>query len=239
MDGYQKRFSHYSTVNEREILAQKRLDSLKRRGFIVQDLLIKTSKKRGTLSQTAVGRKWFDFAGEQVTCPCRKARARSYLRHGAVCHHAIKKGVIEALVSGKELYTVKIKIQAIREKRWSMIKDICKEDQDITSALLQDVLTTGLSSGIISVLEMLFPSRHDIVPKCNCQDSEPFCKHIIAALFGVGIRLDRDFGTLFTLRGVNRFDLVKNKFSSVSRSLVGQNRLLPSELRKIFHIDLL
>ena len=43
---------------------------------------------------------------------------------------------------------------------------------------------------------------------CSCPDWADMCKHVAAALYGVGARLDSDPDLLFTLRGVDRAELV-------------------------------
>ena len=53
----------------------------------------------------------------------------------------------------------------------------------------------------------LFPSPSEISFNCSCPDWALMCKHVAAALYGVGARLDQDPALFFTLRGIdmNRF----------------------------------
>lgn len=53
----------------------------------------------------------------------------------------------------------------------------------------------------------LFPSSSEISFNCSCPDWALMCKHVAAALYGVGARLDQDPALFFTLRGIdmNRF----------------------------------
>ena len=43
---------------------------------------------------------------------------------------------------------------------------------------------------------------------CSCPDWADMCKHVAATLYGVGARLDHEPDLLFTLRGVDRGELV-------------------------------
>jgi len=44
--------------------------------------------------------------------------------------------------------------------------------------------------------------------ECDCPDWAGMCKHVAAALYGVGARLDQSPEMLFLLRGVNHEELV-------------------------------
>jgi uncharacterized Zn finger protein len=54
----------------------------------------------------------------------------------------------------------------------------------------------------------LFPKPSEIKFSCGCPDDASICKHVAAALLGVGTRLDTRPELLFRLRGVNENDLV-------------------------------
>ena len=48
----------------------------------------------------------------------------------------------------------------------------------------------------------LFPTPREISFSCSCPDWAMMCKHVAAALYGVGARLDADPLLFFTLRGI-------------------------------------
>jgi uncharacterized Zn finger protein len=54
----------------------------------------------------------------------------------------------------------------------------------------------------------LFPSPKEIEFDCDCPDWADMCKHVAAALYGVGARLDEKPRLLFELRGVDETDLM-------------------------------
>jgi uncharacterized Zn finger protein len=56
--------------------------------------------------------------------------------------------------------------------------------------------------------EGLFPAPDEIQMRCSCPDWAFMCKHIAAALYGVGARLDSSPELLFLLRGVDHLELI-------------------------------
>src|SRR5215813_15603463 len=56
----------------------------------------------------------------------------------------------------------------------------------------------------------LFPSPAEIKLSCSCPDWADMCKHVAAALYGIGARLDEKPQLLFVLRGVDENELIAN-----------------------------
>jgi uncharacterized Zn finger protein len=54
----------------------------------------------------------------------------------------------------------------------------------------------------------MFPSPKEIHLDCSCPDWADMCKHVAAVLYGVGAKLDHSPEMIFTLRGVDKLDLV-------------------------------
>jgi uncharacterized Zn finger protein len=54
----------------------------------------------------------------------------------------------------------------------------------------------------------LFPAPEEIKLSCSCPDWADMCKHIAAALYGVGARLDEKPELLFVLRNVDQTELL-------------------------------
>ncbi len=66
----------------------------------------------------------------------------------------------------------------------------------------------------------LFPSPREIEFSCSCPDWASMCKHVAAALYGVGARLDEDPSLLFKLRKVNVNDLIAQAVEEKTRKLL-------------------
>jgi hypothetical protein len=70
------------------------------------------------------------------------------------------------------------------------------------------------------------------------------CKHIAAALYGVGARLDEDPALFFTLRGINIDDLITQTLTDTAHTLLGkverqsQHILQDVDLGDVFGIQL-
>ena len=92
----------------------------------------------------------------------------------------------------------------------------------------------------------LFPKPSEISFSCSCPDWALMCKHVAAALYGVGARLDEDPSLFFKLRGVDMDRFVSVALDNrVERML--ENATRPSDriidnsvdLQKLFGVDLL
>ena len=77
---------------------------------------------------------------------------------------------------------------------------------------------------------------------CSCPDAAVMCKHV-AALYGVGAKLDREPALLFTLRRVKQEDLVSRAGtgSDLARRRTKDTRrktLDESSLGEVFGLDI-
>src|SRR5665213_3585096 len=75
------------------------------------------------------------------------------------------------------------------------------------------------------------PAPSEIRLSCSCPDWADMCKHVAAALYGVGARLDEKPELLFVLRGVDEKellasagqDLLETKGAPSSAKLLGDS----------------
>ena len=138
----------------------------------------------------------------------RLPRGRSYVRNGFVVDLQITKGEITARVSGSDLYNVKIAIAPVKAARWKSICRDCAGTIDSLVELLQGRLAKGVMDRVCREGDGLFPSPKEIKLSCSCPDWADMCKHVAAALYGVGARLDEKPQLLFVLRGVDENELL-------------------------------
>jgi uncharacterized Zn finger protein len=188
---------------------------------------------------TAWGKAWSDGLESHASFANRLERGRTYVRNGSVVHLAIGAGVIDAIVSGSELYTVSVKVSAVPAKRWKSLVERCAGQ--VRSAL--DVLRGKLSPELMTMLggpkDGLIPVPGELSMKCSCPDGVGLCKHVGAVLYGVGARLDRSPELLFTLRGVALKDLVADAGATVAKGK--SDKVLTADdsgLEDLFGIDL-
>jgi len=143
-------------------------------------------------------------------------RGRTYVRNGSVLDLQIAKGKISALVSGSELYTIRIDISPVGAKRWKSICRDCSGTIDSLVELLQGRLAKAVMDRVCRERDGLFPAPGEIKLSCSCPDWADMCKHVAATLYGVGARLDEQPQLLFTLRGVDESELVAGAGQALS-----------------------
>ena len=91
---------------------------------------------------------------------------------------------------------------------------------------------------MIDVKSGLFPSPMEIHYTCTCPDDADLCKHVGAALYGVGVRFDADPQLFFYLRGVDPKDL----FAKATQDLkdeIKKELAKQEDLSDLFGIDLM
>ncbi|MEM7494907.1 MAG: helix-turn-helix domain-containing protein [Myxococcota bacterium] len=168
-------------------------------------------------------------------------RGRSYLRHGSVCHLAIKKSMIEALVLGSDLYQVNVAVRALQPKKWDEIKTACGGHIGSLLDLLEGKLSDVVMRKMCDRQNGLFPLDKEMTLQCNCPDWADMCKHVAAVLYGVGARLDEDPQVLFLLRGVNHEDLLHLPTNVIEGTLsqdAERQTMDPASLSEIFGVDI-
>src|SRR5438270_9986944 len=133
---------------------------------------------------------------------------RSYMRNGSVIDLQIKRGEGLASVSSSSLYEIKIAIAPVTRARWKSICRDCAGTVDSLVELLQGRLAKGVMDRVCRKGDGLFPSPQEIKLSCSCPDWADMCKHVAAALYGVGARLDEKPQLLFVLRGVDENELL-------------------------------
>ena len=112
------------------------------------------------------------------------------------------------MVSGSSIYNVTVTIKALAPTLWRSICADCAGGIDSLVELLQGRFSTGVMERICRQDRGLFPKPSEIRFSCTCPDGAYLCKHVAAALYGVGARLDERPDLLFRLRAVDENDLV-------------------------------
>jgi uncharacterized Zn finger protein len=117
-------------------------------------------------------------------------------------------GIVTALVSGSDVYQVKVSVAPVPASRWSAICRDCAGTIDSLVELLQGRLSKGVMDRVCQQGSGLFPSPKEIKLSCSCPDWAGMCKHVAAVLYGVGARLDARPELLFKLRHVDERELI-------------------------------
>lgn len=196
----------YVPVAEKRRQAQRTLAKLRKQGQPVAPVTIEGR----TIAKTFWGKSWCANLERYSDYATRIPRGRTYVRNGSVLDLQIAKGEIVARVAGSSLYKIKITIAPVKAAHWKAICRDCAGAIDSLVELLQGRLAKGIMDRVCREGDGLFPSPEEIKLSCSCPDWADMCKHVAAALYGVGARLDEKPQLLFVLRGVDENELLAN-----------------------------
>jgi uncharacterized Zn finger protein len=230
-------FPIYVTAAERKEKAAKALAKQKKKNKDLQPVTIQGR----SIATTFWGKAWCTNLESYRDYDYRLERGRSYVRNGAVLDLKISKGEINALVHGSRNYQVKITISTLAKDRWKTLIKECSGKIDSLIELLQGKFSKSVMEIIIQHNTGLFPHPHEIQLSCSCPDEASMCKHVAAALYGVGARFDTSPQDLFLLRSVDHIELITNiKTTTLEKAPTNKTSKTISEddLSMLFDIDI-
>nr|WP_294559866.1 hypothetical protein [uncultured Rhodopila sp.] len=204
MSRYYGGWAPYVPVAERRRKAALAMQKLTKKGTVVSPVTLEGKK----IAATFWGKAWCDNLESYRDYDNRLPRGRTYVRNGSVVDLQIGPNEVTAMVSGSEIYRVRISIGEVVKAHWKSICADCAGGIDSLVELLQGRLSKGVMERICRQGTGLFPKPSEIRFSCSCPDSASMCKHVAATLYGVGSRLDLKPELLFLLRSVNEKDLV-------------------------------
>jgi len=193
------------------------------------------------LVRTFWGKAWCDNLESYRDYENRLPRGRSYVRHGAVIDLQVGAGSVAALVSGTSTYQVTVTIQPLPAKIWRELASECTRQIDSLVDLLRGKLPAQVMERVTRKSGGLFPAPKEISFECSCPDWAGMCKHVAAALYGVGVRFEEKPELLFRLRGVDHTDLVGGAADAVPALTVGAKArkvIKGANLSALFGIEL-
>jgi uncharacterized Zn finger protein len=223
----------YVSMAERRAKAKKEMEKLRKKGKNIYPVDIEGR----TIATSFWGKGWCEHLESFMDYANRLPRGRTYVRNGSVCHLDIQPGRVEATVSGSRLYKVVITIDDLPKKTWKAIKQACAGQIGSMLELLQGKLSNEVMAIVANRETGLFPKPPEIKLMCNCPDWATMCKHVAAALYGVGNRLDAHPELLFLLRNVDAQELISAEMALPTTGS-GEEALAADEISAIFDIDL-
>jgi len=226
----------YVSAAQRHAKAEKAMQKLEKKGLEIAPIETKGRK----IARTFWGEAWCDHLEKFSDYENRLPRGRTYVRNGSVCHLAISKGSVEAIVSGSELYNIKIDIKPLSAKKWGKVREQCAGQIGSMLELLQGRFSDHVMKIVTDQKSGLFPQPSEIKLTCNCPDWAEMCKHIAAVLYGVGSRLDHQPELLFLLRNVDHEALITTELD-VTSAMSGKSkgrRLATTDLSSLFGIEM-
>ena len=234
--GYYGGWPAYVPVAERRKKAAREIARLKKAGQNVAPVVVEGRK----IAASFWGKAWCDNLESYQDYANRVERGRSYVRNGAVIDLRIGPREVRAKVIGSEIYSILITIKPLPAAAWTSICADCAGRVDSLVELLQGKLSKPVMERVCRQADGLFPKPADIKFSCSCPDSASMCKHVAAALYGAGARLDAEPDLLFRLRAVDAGQIFANLDAALPASRGGGagTRLDASDLSDIFGIDM-
>jgi len=225
----------YVPVAERRRKAEREVARLRKTGRSVAPVKIEGR----TIAATPWGWAWCDNLERYRDYETRLPRGRTYVRNGSVIDLQVGRCEVTALVSGSSVYKVRIGIGALPAGQWQSIRADCAGRIESLVELLQGRLSKGVMDRMCRQGAGLFPGPSEISFSCTCEDHASMCKHVAAALYGVGSRLDENPALLFRLRAVDEGDLLADLGSAIPASAPAADRVLAAEdVSALFGLDL-
>lgn len=150
------------------------------------------------------GTAWCENLERYADYASRLERGKRYVRSGTVVDLKVEKGKIEARVQGrrKKPYKIEIRISPLNQQRCQDIIDHCSEKIENMEELMSGNFPMSMKEVFLGE-DGLFPKPSEISFNCSCPDWALMCKHVAAALYGVGVRLDENPALFFELRGID------------------------------------
>jgi uncharacterized Zn finger protein len=236
---YEEYWPAYVPVSERRAQAKQEVAKLRAKGENIQPVEIDGR----TIVHSFWGKGWCTHLESFGDHSNRLPRGRSYVRNGSVCHLAIDQGKVEAIVSGSELYRVRVDIVPLKASKWKRLKQECTGKIGSLIELLQGNMSDEIMNTVTHRERGLFPLPGEIKYTCDCPDWADMCKHISAVMYGIGARLDSRPELLFVLRGVDHGELIDA--DAASETIVGKGSgrarrrsLSNKDLESVFGVEL-
>jgi len=228
-------FRDYLPVTQRRANAAKEVEKLKRQGRVVSPVVIEGRK----IARSFWGKAWCENLERYSDFASRLPRGRTYVNNGSVIDLQLTRGKVEARVSGSEIYKVKIDIAVAAPARWKAICADCAGSVGSIVELLQGKVSKHVMERVCRQADGLFPAPKEIKMSCSCPDWADMCKHVAATLYGVGARLDHDPDLLFTLRGVDRSELVSTgaDLSITEAAALSERVLAAADVAALFGLE--
>ena len=231
-------FKPYVSAAEKRRRAEKAARALEKKGQKLSPVRIDGRK----IVRSFWGQAWCNNLESYSDYENRLPRGRTYVRNGSVLDLRIEAGAVTALVSGSDLYRVKINIKPVAKAAWKSLKTECSGRVGSLMDLLQGRLSTPVMEVITHRETGLFPKPAEISLDCSCPDWADMCKHVAATLYAVGARLDESPEMLFALRGADHMELITAATESVSANTSSTedvpDALSDEKLAEVFGIEI-
>ncbi len=227
-------YAPYVSVAQRRRNAEQQAHKLAKTGRI----LAPVQPTGRAIATTFWGKAWCDHLENHCDYANRLPRGRTYARNGSVIDLQVRAGEVLALVSGSSMYTLTVQIERLPADRWAELAKDCSGRIESLVELLQGRVDKGVLQRLCDPTGGMFPLAKQMTFHCSCPDSAYLCKHVAAALYGVGHRLDTQPELLFTLRQVDQRELVRHAATAPFATDSGAPAFADADLGDVFGLDI-
>jgi uncharacterized Zn finger protein len=211
-------FPRYESVAEKKAKASRSLAKMKKKNPDIEPVIIEGR----TLAKNWWGKSWNINLESYADYSNRIERGKRYVRNNAVLDLKISKGKVIAKVQGSRVkpYDVEISIDALDNKKWEQVTELCNHRIDSLEQLIEGKFPKELEILFTEKKYGMFPSPKEIHFACSCPDWAYMCKHVAATLYGIGARLDNDPMLFFTLRDIDGQMLIRKSMERKLESML-------------------
>lgn len=211
-------FPRYESAAEKKAKANNSLAKMKNKNPDIEPVIIEGR----TLAKNWWGKSWNINLESYADYSNRIERGKSYVRNNAVLDLKIFKGKVISKVQGSRVkpYDVEINIDALDSKKWEQVTELCNHRIDSLEQLIEGKFPKELEVLFTDKKYGMFPSPKEIHFACSCPDWAYMCKHVAAALYGIGARLDNDPMLFFALRDIDGQMLIRKSMERKLQSML-------------------
>ncbi|HED54328.1 MAG TPA: hypothetical protein ENJ00_09040 [Phycisphaerales bacterium] len=166
-------------------------------------------------TESWAGQRWLRLI-EAGASPKDQVDGLEYATLGQTRSLTLEAGAVVALVQGRlpRAYRVRIELDHFDAQRWERIIRAMSEQARYSAKLLAGELPSTIEELFAPFGLRLFPNEPtDLKPTCSCdekrEEGSSWCKHSACAALLVADRLAHDPWAIFSLRGIEREDLVE------------------------------
>jgi uncharacterized Zn finger protein len=133
-------FRPYVPLAKRRAQAAREVEKLKKKGRVVTPEMIEGR----VIARNFWGKAWCENLERYSDFENRLPRGRTYVRNGLVVDLQIERGRVRGMVSGSEIFEVKIDIATVASSRWKAICADCARSIGSLVELLQGKLSKNV-----------------------------------------------------------------------------------------------
>ena len=195
----------------------KQIEKLRKKNPNIQPVIID-----GKLAKSWWAQAWNRNLEGYADYSNRMGRGRTYVRAGKVLDLSLSPGEVHALVQGSraEPYSIKVEISPLSKEKWNAVVNRCSRRIGSLEELVSGKFPQELMELFTNRGDGLFPSPKEIKFNCSCPDWASMCKHVAAALYGIGARFDSDPTLFFLLRDIDFADLIKKSVEEKMKNML-------------------